>query len=359
MMAAKVLFIDRDGTLIDEPDDFQVDALRKIRLVEGVIPALLDLARAGYRFVMVSNQDGLGTDSFPREQFEECHEHVMALFESQGIRFDEVLICPHFEEDACECRKPRTGLLTGFLAANHIDLERSAVIGDRETDIELARRIGVRGLKVLPDGSRATTWPGIVEMLTASDRVATVNRRTNETSIRATVNLDASGNVEIGTGIGFFDHMLEQIAKHGGFNLELACDGDLHVDEHHTVEDVAIVLGTALREALHDKRGIGRYGFLLPMDESQAQVALDLSGRSAFVFDAEFPRDSVGDLSTEMVEHFFRSLAESLSAALHVSVRGENTHHMVEACFKAVGRCLQQAVRIDGDDLPSTKGTLG
>jgi imidazoleglycerol-phosphate dehydratase/histidinol-phosphatase len=283
----------------------------------------------------------------------------MALFESQGIRFDEIFICPHFEEDACECRKPRTGLLTGFLAANHIDLGRSAVIGDRETDIELAGRIGVRGLLVVPNGSREATWPGIVEILTKSERVATVDRRTNETSIRATVNLDAAGNVKICTGIGFFDHMLEQIAKHGGFNLELACDGDLHVDEHHTVEDVAIVLGTALRDALDDKRGVGRYGFLLPMDESQARVALDLSGRSAFVFDADFPRDTVGDLSTEMVEHFFRSLAESLAAALHISVRGENTHHMVEACFKAVGRCLNQAVRVDGDELPSTKGTLG
>jgi imidazoleglycerol-phosphate dehydratase/histidinol-phosphatase len=358
LMAKKVLFIDRDGTLIEEPEDFQVDALVKVRLVEGVIPALLELARAGYRFVMVSNQDGLGTDAFPAEQFEECQSHVLALFESQGIVFDEIFICPHFENDGCECRKPRTGLLTRFLAGNHIDAQRSAVIGDRETDIELARRIGVRALQVLPGGSRETTWPGIVEALTSAERVATVERRTRETNIRASVNLDSARNVTVGSGIGFFDHMLEQIAKHGGFGLELSCEGDLHVDEHHTVEDVAIVLGSALREALHDKRGIGRYGFLLPMDESQAQVALDLSGRSAFVFNAEFPRSVVGELSTEMVEHFFRSLADALAAALHISVRGENTHHMVEACFKAVGRCLRQAMRIEGDELPTTKGTL-
>ena len=210
----------------------------------------------------------------------------------------------------------------------------------------------------MPGTSRDTTWPGIVEILTASERVATVERRTRETDIRATVNLDAAGNVAIGTGIGFFDHMLEQIARHGGFSLELTCNGDLHVDEHHTVEDVAIVLGSALRDALHDKRGIGRYGFLLPMDESRAQVALDLSGRSAFVFDAEFPRDRVGELSTEMVRHFFRSLADSLGAALHISVCGDNTHHMVEACFKGVGRCLRQAARVDGNELPTTKGTL-
>jgi imidazoleglycerol-phosphate dehydratase/histidinol-phosphatase len=357
-MAQKVLFIDRDGTMIEEPDDFQVDSLAKIRLVEGVIPALLQLARAGYRFIMVSNQDGLGTDSFPEEQFEECHTHVLALFESQGIGFDEIFICPHFEEDGCECRKPRTGLLTRFLAANHIDMDRSAVIGDRETDIEFARRIGIRGLQVLPGSSREMSWPGIVEILTSAERVAKVERRTRETRIVASVNLDTAGNVAVETGIGFFDHMLEQIAKHGRFSLQLTCEGDLHVDEHHTVEDAAIVLGSALREALQDKRGIGRYGFLLPMDESRAQVALDLSGRSAFVFDAEFPRDSVGELSTEMVAHFFLSLADSLAAALHISVRGENTHHMVEACFKAVGRCLRQAIRVEGDEMPTTKGTL-
>ena len=357
-MTMKVLFIDRDGTLIEEPHDNQVDALGKIRLVRGVIPALLELAGNGYRFIMVSNQDGLGTDSFPREQFEACHDHVVALFESQGIVFEDTFICPHFEHDGCDCRKPRTGLLTRFLASNNIDTGKSAVIGDRTTDLELADRLGLRGFLVDPDASFDTSWPGIVAALGDGDRRAEVERKTRETTIRAQLNLDNEGRIEVGTGIGFFDHMLEQIAKHGGFSLVLNCDGDLHVDEHHTVEDVAIVLGTALREALGDKRGIGRYGFLLPMDESAATVALDLSGRASFVFDARFPRNAVGELSTEMVSHFFRSLAESLGAALHVSVRGENTHHMVEACFKGVGRTLRQAIRQEGGELPSTKGTL-
>jgi imidazoleglycerol-phosphate dehydratase/histidinol-phosphatase len=357
-MTSKVLFIDRDGTLIEEPHDNQVDALDKIRLVRGVIPALLELARDGYRFVMVSNQDGLGTESFPREHFETCHEHVVALFESQGITFDETFICPHFENDGCDCRKPRTGLLTRFLAGNSLDTAKSAVIGDRETDLELARRLGLQGFLVDPAASFDSSWPGIVAALRAGERIAKVDRKTRETTISARVDLDTEGRIEVSTGIGFFDHMLEQIAKHGGFSLLLSCDGDLHVDEHHTVEDVAIVLGSALREALGDKRGIARYGFLLPMDESIARVALDLSGRASFVFDAPFPRDAVGEMSTEMVSHFFRSLAESLGAALHVSVTGENTHHMVEACFKAVGRSLRQAIRQEGAELPSTKGTL-
>jgi len=357
-MTMKVLFIDRDGTLIEEPHDNQVDELGKIRLVRGVVPALLELADHGYRFVMVSNQDGLGTESFPLEQFEACHEHVVALFESQGITFDETFICPHFEEDGCECRKPRTGLLTRFLASNHLDNAKSAVIGDRSTDLELAERLGLRGLLVDPDASYESSWPGIVAALCSGERSAEVERKTQETTIRARVNLDTAGRIDVHTGIGFFDHMLEQIAKHGGFSLALSCDGDLHVDEHHTVEDVAIVLGSALRDALGDKRGIGRYGFLLPMDESAATVALDLSGRASFVFDAPFPRETVGEMSTEMVSHFFRSLAESLGAALHVSVTGENTHHMVEACFKGVGRSLRQAIQQQGAELPTTKGTL-
>ncbi len=357
-MTSKVLFIDRDGTLIEEPHDNQVDALDKIRLVRGVIPALLELADNGYRFVMVSNQDGLGTESFPLEHFEPCHEHVIALFESQGIAFDETFICPHFEHDGCDCRKPRTGLLTRFLARNNLDSAKSAVIGDRSTDLELAEKLGLRGFLVDPDASFETSWPGIVAALCAGARSADIERKTRETTIRASVNLDTEGRIDVSTGIGFFDHMLEQIAKHGGFSLVLCCDGDLHVDEHHTVEDVAIVLGNALREALGDKRGIARYGFLLPMDESVANVALDLSGRASFVFDAPFPRAAVGEMSTEMVSHFFRSLAESLGAALHVSVKGDNTHHMVEACFKGVGRSLRQAIRQEGAELPTTKGTL-
>ena len=355
-MARKVLFIDRDGTLIEEPGDKQVDALAKLRLLPGVVPALLELRAAGYELVMVSNQDGLGTESFPEEDFTGPHELMLHVFESQGIRFDEIFICPHLPADGCECRKPRTGLLTRYLASTHLDLDRSAVIGDRETDLELAQNIGLRGIRI--GGNEGLDWARITELLCRSERLATVERSTRETSIRVTVNLDAEGDTTVSTGIGFFDHMLEQIAKHGGFRLQLETRGDLEIDEHHTVEDTAICLGTALRDALGDKRGIGRYGFTVPMDESEARCSLDLSGRGAFVFRGSFPRDNVGALSTEMVEHFFRSLAESLGAALHLEVRGENTHHMVEACFKCLGRALRQAIRIEGTELPSTKGML-
>jgi len=357
-MPVKVLFIDRDGTLIVEPADEQVDTIEKVRLVGGVIPSLIELARHGYRFVMVSNQDGLGTESFPQADFDTAHDLVMHLFESQGITFDEVFICPHLAADQCECRKPRTGLLTRYLARTDIDLAASAVIGDRATDLELAERLGVQGILVNGDHPEVVAWPQVVERLCYSDRVATVERETSETRIRLEVNLDSFERAQVSTGIGFFDHMLEQISKHGTFGLRLQCAGDLHIDEHHTVEDVAICLGHALRQALGNKHGIGRYGFLLPMDESEARVSLDLSGRAAFRFDANFPRDSVGALSTEMVEHFFRSLAEALGAALHIEVRGENTHHMIEACFKGVGRALRDAIRRQGTELPSTKGTL-
>ena len=357
-MATSVLFIDRDGTLIDEPDDNQVDALHKVRLVNGVIPALLQLAQRGFRFVMVSNQDGLGTASFPKERFQACHDHMLALFASQGITFDEVFICPHLPDEGCECRKPRAGLLTRYLAETDIDLPTSAVIGDRQTDLDLAERIGVRGLLLAPDQGREATWAGIVDTLCNADRRASIERVTNETRIKATVNLDTSEPIQVATGIGFYDHMLEQIAKHGGFSMALNCDGDLDIDDHHTVEDTAICLGSALRKALGNKRGIGRYGFVTPMDESEARVSLDLSGRGRFVFHGEFPREVIGEMATEMVEHFFRSLADSLGAALHIEVSGKNAHHMVEACFKATGRSLRQAIQRDGHDLPSTKGSL-
>lgn len=353
-MSAKVLFIDRDGTLIEEPPDNQVDALSKIKLVPGVVPALIRFADSGYRFVMVSNQDGLGSPSFPADAFQSCQDFVMALFESQGIEFDEVFICPHTKEDACECRKPRSGLLTGFLARTDIDTENSAVIGDRKSDMALAERLGLQGFLISPDAG----WASVCSALNGKSRQATIERKTKETSIRARVDLDNESPISVDTGIGFYDHMLEQIAKHGGFSLQVNCEGDLTVDEHHTVEDTAICLGTALRHALGDKRGIGRYGFLLPMDESESKVSLDLSGRPFFVFSGAFPRERVGDLPTELVKHFFYTLSDSLGAALHIEVSGENTHHMVEACFKSVGRSLRQAIRLEGTALPSTKGML-
>jgi len=357
-MTMKVLFLDRDGTLNVEPEDNQVDELAKVELVPGVIPALLALRDAGYRFVMVTNQDGLGTDSFPTADFELCQQHILALFASQGIEFDEVFVCPHLPADNCGCRKPKAGLLSRYLASTALDVPACAVIGDRQTDLELAANIGVRGLLVNPAAGYEHSWDGIRATLLSGARRARVARRTRETSIEVEVNLDESVPVEIGTGIGFLDHMLEQIAKHGGFSLQLRCNGDLDVDEHHTTEDIAICLGQSLRDALGDKRGIARYGFLLPMDESEARVALDLSGRAAFRFKGKFSRDRVGGLPTELVPHFFRSLAESLGAALHIRVRGDDNHHMIEACFKAVGRTLRQAIRVESDELPSTKGVL-
>ena len=353
------LFIDRDGTLIEEPADEQVDSYDKLRFMPGVVPALLALQAAGYRLVMITNQDGLGTPSFPEEQFTGPHGLMMQVFRSQGIAFDEVLICPHLPADGCDCRKPRTALADAYLARAPMDPSRSYVIGDRATDVELASNLGIRSIQIQADGGAEATWHAVATLLArAPARRARVERRTRETDIEVEVNLDAETPVEISTGIGFLDHMLEQVARHGGFSLALRCRGDLSVDEHHTVEDCALALGQAVREALGDKRGIARYGFLLPMDESEAQVALDLSGRPFAVFEGSFGRDRVGGLPTELVPHFFRSLGDSLGAALHVKVRGDNTHHMVEACFKAVGRALRQAIRLEGRELPSSKGVL-
>ena len=357
-MTVKVLFIDRDGTLVAEPDDHQVDSVEKVQLLCGVIPALLGLERAGYRFVMVSNQDGLGTQSFPQNDFDGAHKHILRLFNSQGIEFDETFICPHFADDNCDCRKPKTGLLTRYLAGTSLDSDASAVIGDRHTDMELAEKLGLRGFQVAEDGSYEQSWKGVSNALIGGSRIAVVERKTRETDIRVSVALDQPEPISISTGIGFFDHMLEQICKHGDFGMQLTCNGDLDIDEHHTVEDVAICLGSALKKALGEKRGLGRYGFLLPMDESEARVALDLSGRGNFAFSGEFSRDNIGGLPTELVPHFFQSLSESLGAALHIDVSGDNAHHMVEACFKSVGRALRQAIRVEGDATPSTKGTL-
>ncbi|HTV77990.1 MAG TPA: bifunctional histidinol-phosphatase/imidazoleglycerol-phosphate dehydratase HisB [Steroidobacteraceae bacterium] len=351
-----VLFIDHDGTLVEEPPDFQVDSLEKIRFMPGVFAALNELSRLGYRLVIVSNQDGLGTPSHPSAAFEQAHEFILRSFASQGVHFEQVFICPHLAAQGCDCRKPRTGLLREFLREAGVDLRASAVIGDRDTDLELARNLGTRGLKVRSDGSEQETWPAIVRELTA--RRASLERVTRETRIAVSVDLDATAPISVATGIGFFDHMLEQLAKHGGFAMSLSCEGDLGVDEHHTVEDCALAIGEVLRKALGAKLGINRYGFLLPMDEARTQVAIDLSGRAYAVFEGRFGREEVGGLATELVPHFFRSLADSLGAAIHISVTGENTHHMIEACFKGTGRALRQALRREGRELPSTKGML-
>ncbi len=352
----RILFLDRDGTLIIEPEDDQIDSLEKLELVEAVIPALLKLKAAGYEFVIVSNQDGLGTDANPLEKFQPPHAKMLSLFASQGIHFAAEHIDPHFESDNSPNRKPGIGMLLDYLKTGELDLADSWVIGDRQTDLQLALNMGIGGIRCGPHGRH---WLDIAQQLCNRPRRALVQRNTNETRICVEVDLDDSGGNDISTGIGFFDHMLDQLAAHGGFRLQLKCEGDLGIDEHHTVEDCALALGQALDRALGERRGIGRYGFVLPMDESLAEVAVDLSGRPAFVFEAEFGRDTVGGLPTEMVRHFFASLSQSLRCALHMKVRGENTHHMIEALFKGAGRALRPALARQGTGLPSTKGVLG
>ena len=364
-MSERILFVDRDGTILEEPHDFQVDSFEKMRFVEGVLPALKALREAGWKLVMVSNQDGLGTASFPAETFKGPHELMMQILESQGAHFDEVLICPHMPGEGCSCRKPNTGLVKQYLKRGVLDKHNSYVIGDRETDLTLAKNMGLTGLRVGPDGqSWAAIEKRLLESLPAApaqpirDRHSAVERVTKETQISVEVWLDRSGENDISTGIGFFDHMLDQIAVHGGIRLHLHAKGDLQIDDHHTVEDVGLALGEALRLALGDKRGIRRFGFLLPMDETLARCALDISGRPYLTFKAKFKHHKVGDMSTEMVEHFFRSLAQTMGVTLNLKAQGRNDHHVAEGLFKAFGRTLRDAVKIEGSDLPSSKGVL-
>ncbi len=351
---APVLFVDRDGTLIEEPKDHQVDSYDKLVLVPGVIPAMLRLRDAGWKFVMVTNQDGLGTDSFPQEQFDGPHELMLQILGSQGITFIDVLIDRSHPQENLPTRKPGTALMTALLKDRGIDWSRSVMVGDRATDREFADNLGISAY-LLDD---QVDWDRIAHELVTRPRTAAVERVTSETTIRVSVDLDRAGDSRVATGVGFLDHMLDQLAKHGGFSMRVECEGDLHIDEHHSVEDVAIAVGEAIREALGDKRGIGRYGFTLPMDEAQATAALDLSGRPYFVFEADFDRERVGDLPTEMVEHFWRSFADAMRCTLHLSIGPGNAHHQVEVGFKAVARALRQALPREGTELPSTKGLL-
>ncbi|GHH46052.1 bifunctional histidinol-phosphatase/imidazoleglycerol-phosphate dehydratase HisB [[Pseudomonas] boreopolis] len=354
-----ILFVDRDGTLIEEPADFQIDAFEKLRFVRDVIPAMLKLRDAGYEFVIVSNQDGLGTDSYPQASFDGPHGLMMQVFESQGIVFRDVLIDRSLPTDNAPTRKPGLGMMVKYLQDRNIDWARSAMVGDRPTDIQFARNLNIRGFQLKTDQFGGEwNWSGIAHELADAPRRAVVRRDTKETRIRVELDLDGAPEARVATGLPFFDHMLEQIGKHGGFSLDIRAEGDLHIDEHHTIEDTGLALGQALREALGDKRGIGRYGFTLPMDETQASAALDFSGRPYFVFEGEFRRERVGDMPTELVPHFFRSLCDASGLNLHLSVRGENDHHKVEGCFKALARALRQAIRREGTALPSTKGAL-
>ncbi len=351
----KYLFLDRDGTLIFEPDDYQVDTLEKIKWKPRVIPALLKLQAMGYKLVMISNQDGLGSLAFPLAQFELAHKVIVDTLASQGIQFEEILICPHLPQAQCECRKPKVGLVMDYLRKQKIDLKHSYVIGDRQTDLQLAQNMGIQGILI---DNQSTTWENIVTLILEQHKKISLKRKTNETDIELELNVNNADGTSIHTGIAFFDHMLMQLAAHSGIGLTLQVTGDLEVDDHHTVEDTAIVLGMALHKILGDKQGINRYGFVLPMDEALATIALDLCDRSTFKFEGRFSRDNIGGLSTECVPHFFDSLATHLKAALHIKIEGQNNHHMIEAIFKGVGRSLKMALQQTGFAIPSTKGIL-
>lgn len=354
-MKRRILFLDRDGCLIEEPADQQVDCFEKLALLPDVIPALRRCVEAGYELVMVTNQDGLGSTAYPETAFAGPQRMLLSLLASQGIQFLEVLIDRSLPDAGQDTRKPGTGLVRHYLAADDWDRRKSAMVGDRETDMQFAANLGVRGLRF---GAQGRGWLEIAHQLCDAPRIGVVERITRETQVRVRVDLDAVREPQVSTGIGYFDHMLEQIGKHGEFALDVSCRGDLHVDEHHTVEDCALALGAAMKQALGTKRGIARYGFTLPMDESLAEAVLDLSGRATFRFEGSFPRERVGELSTELVPHFFRSVCEAMGATLHLRVKGENAHHMVEACFKAVARALRDAVRCQGGAIPSTKELL-
>lgn len=370
----RLLFIDRDGTLIEEPPDEQIDAIEKLRFLPGVFRHLASIAADTlFKLVMVSNQDGLGTPAHPRERFQPIHDLIMRTLEGEGIHFNAVHIDPHTPADNHPNRKPGTGMLTEYMTGNY-DLEGSYVVGDRATDTQLARNLGCRALILRgrfsgednepADGQRLRyfdSWADIDRFLHASERRATVVRNTKETQISVTLDLDnALPQATIDTGLGFFDHMLEQIARHGNIALDIHCHGDLNVDEHHLIEDTGLALGQALREALGDKRGIERYGFALPMDDCMALVCLDFGGRPELVWKAQFHREKIGEMPTEMFRHFFKSLSDTALMNLRIEADGENEHHKIEAIFKALARSLRQAVRRDVFDsrLPSTKGAL-
>ena len=355
----RILFIDRDGTLVEEPHDEQVDALEKIRFTRGMFRNLSLLReKTDFLFVMVSNQDGLGTSAFPEETFWPAHNFILQALEGEGITFDEILIDPHFPEDNAPTRKPQTGLVEKYMnEPETYDIANSYVIGDRETDAQFARNIGCKSLILGRDGM---TWDKIAEIVFAGERIAEVKRTTKETDICVRLNIDGTGLCDIETGLGFFDHMLEQIGKHGGMDLYIRCKGDLNVDEHHTIEDVALALGECLLKALGSKRGIERYGYSLPMDDCLCHVCLDFGGRPWLVWDAEFHREHVGDMPTEMLLHFFKSLSDAARMNLFVRAEGQNEHHKIEGIFKALARSLKMAVRRDiyHYELPSTKGVL-
>lgn len=375
-MAKKVLFIDRDGTLIYEPEDLQIDSYEKLSFLPQSISYLSKIANElDYELVLVTNQDGLGTDSFPEDTFWGPQNLMINILKSEGVEFAKSHIDRTFAKDKAPTRKPGTALLTEYFSDQY-DLTNSFVIGDRYTDVQLAKNLGAKGILIgrsadtedddlldldaLKDtlALKATSWKEIYDFLNHPPRIGTVKRTTKETDIDITVNLDGTGKADMDTGLNFFNHMLDQLARHSGCDIKIHVKGDLHIDEHHTIEDTAIALGEAFRIALGDKMGIERYGSLLPMDDALVQVALDFSGRSWIVWDAEYKREMVGDMPTEMFYHFFKSFSDAAACNLNIKVEGENEHHKIEATFKALAKAIKMAVKRTGKDLPSTKGLL-
>jgi len=381
-MSKKILFIDRDGVLIKEaPPTYQIDSFDKLEFYPGIFSNLRKIAtELDFELVMVSNQDGLGTDSFPEATFLPVQNFIIKSLKNEGICFSEIFIDKTFAKDNAPTRKPNTGMLTKFINNPEYDLKNSFVIGDRITDVQLAKNLGCKAFWLNSDASlgskeikdsvdalraevvilETTEWADIYKYLKLSQRTIKHTRNTNETKIDIYLNLDGTGKTNINTGLGFFDHMLDQIARHGSLDLDVQCKGDLHIDEHHTIEDVGIALGEAMGKALGDKRGIERYGFLLPMDDCLAQVAIDFGGRNWIVWDAEFKREKIGEMPTEMFFHFFKSFSDAAKANLNIKAEGENEHHKIEAIFKAFAKAIKMAVKrdINNNSLPSTKGVL-
>ena len=355
----RILFIDRDGTIIREPEDEQIDSFEKLQFVPRAISNLVFLRQhTDYLFVMVSNQDGLGTEAFPEDTFWPVQNFILDTLKGEGVEFDEILIDPHFPQDNAPTRKPNTGLVEKYMNSEEYDIQNSYVIGDRETDRQFAENIGCKFLQVSP--TAPDSWDKIAEIAYGGERKAELRRTTKETDIYVSLDLDGNGHCDIQTGLGFFDHMLEQIGKHGMIDLTIHVKGDLHVDEHHTIEDTALTLGECLLKALGDKRGIERYGYCLPMDDCLCSVALDFGGRPWLVWDAVFLREKIGDMPTEMFLHFFKSLSDAAKMNLNIKAEGGNEHHKIEGVFKALARSLKMAVRRDvyHYELPSTKGAL-